>query len=247
MKNKLIIILVLFVQLLLCSCSKDLCDCLKGTGALTTEERYPGDFNSVRTEDNINLILFRDSACRIIVECGSGIINDIHTEVEDGWLRLWNSSSCNWVRDLDPKINVYVYSSILDTLSYSSYGDVITPDTLTVKRFTLEVRDGSGSIDLKIKADTAYFNQHDGAADVTLSGKVQSQYIYNNGLGPINALGLEASFTYINSRGTNDCFVNATDHLEARIEYIGNIYYSGNPPVLITWILGDGQLLPYDP
>ena len=228
-------------------CSKDFCDCFTATRSLKTIDRNTGFFTSVRIEDNINVVLLKDTFCHVTLACGSGIIDHIKTEVTDNRLRLWNNSTCNWVRDLDPQIIANVYYTTLEEISYSATGKVSTEDTLKEQKFTLNVRDGAGSIQLKVNVDTAWFNQHDGATDINLSGKVNAQYIYNNGLGPVNALNLKSLFTFVNNRGTNDCFVQVQDHLEARIEYCGNIYYLGNPQVIISWIEGSGKLLPYIP
>ncbi|MHC1708473.1 MAG: head GIN domain-containing protein [Bacteroidales bacterium] len=239
---------VFLVQALaLFSCSKELSDCFKGKGDKTVREKEVGYFRSVRLENNINMVLHQDTFCHVRIECGSGILEDIKTEVEQGKLRIWNNSSCNWVRDLNPQINIHVYYISLEQIDYSSTGLITCEDSIIEQKFTLDVRDGAGSIDLKANIDTGFFNQHDGVADITLSGKVNAQFIYNNGLGPINALGMESKYTYVNNRGTNDCYVNVSEHLEAKIEYFGNVYYIGNPPVIITWIEGSGNLIKYGP
>lgn len=232
-------------MMFLTSCSKNLCDCLESTGSLSTEERAINEFTSIRTEDNINLILCRDTVCHVSVECGAGLIKDIHTGVEGGRLRIRNTNRCNWVRDLDPVIKVYVFYKKLEELDYSSTGNISTRDTLKSERFTLNVRDGAGSINMVVNIDTAFFNEHEGTADISLFGKVKAQYIYNNGLGPVNALGLASFYSFVHNRGTNDCFVKVSDRLEANIEYYGNIYYLGDPPVIISWITGEGKLIPY--
>ena len=242
-KNKLGFILLIVSFLMMSSCAKTLVDCFVSTGTIKTDDRETGSFSSIRLENNIDIFLCQDTFCHVKIECGSGLIENIKTEIREGRLRIWNTNKCNWVRDLDPQIKAYVYYTAIDDIEYASIGDLITLDTLRARNFTINIRDGAGNINLMVNMDTAYFSDHTGTADIKLSGKVKAQYIYKNGVGPLNALGLKSSYTYVNNHNTNDCFVNVKDHLEARIDYSGNIYYSGHPPEIISWINGKGKLI----
>ncbi len=234
---------LLLISMGFISCSKDLGDCLKGHGITMEETRITPGFSSVRLEDNIDLVLIQDSICMVKISAGEGIIGDILTEVSNGWLRIRNINQCNWVRKLNPAITATVHFIRLDTLNYAAIGDVSTPDTIRAGTFTLEIRDGAGSIRLLLQADTAFINEHDGTSDIHIAGRAGRQYAFMNGYGPLMAGDFHTEFTYIHSLRTNDSYIRAWKELEARIEASGNIYCKGNPWHIVTWITGSGQLI----
>ncbi|HRY33234.1 MAG TPA: DUF2807 domain-containing protein [Bacteroidales bacterium] len=233
---------LVWISICLFSCSKDLGDCLKGQGKTREEIRLTSPFTSVRLEDNIDLVLVRDSICMVRISAGEGIIGDILTEVRDGWLKIRNINHCNWVRKLNPAITAMVHYISLDTLNYAGVGNVSTLDTIRAGTFTLEIRDGAGSICLLLVADTAFINEHDGTSDIHLAGRADRQYAFINGYGPLMAYDFQTNFTYIHSLRTNDCYIRARQQVEARIEASGNVYCKGNPWHIVTWITGSGQL-----
>ena len=93
------------------SCQKGvITDCKFTSGKLKTEFRYLEDFNNLLLNDNVNVILQKSDSSGVRVETGENLIQGIKTTVNDqGLLEISNDNTCDWARDYDNLLNVYVY------------------------------------------------------------------------------------------------------------------------------------------
>lgn len=227
------------------SCKKvAITDCFYSTGKLANEYRIIGDFRAILLKDNVNLILLKSDNNSITVEAGANLINKIETEVDDyGVLVIRNNNNCNWIRNYDSPINVYLNYVDFDSIEYRSIGDITTPDTLITDTLWLRVSEGAGKIDMKMNVKTLYCKLHYGTADIVLSGICGLSYVYSASFGFIDMVNLESNFMYVNNRSSNDIYVWPNTYLSAAIENIGNIYYKGNPPTIKLDKIGAGELI----
>ena len=245
MNNTKLLVLSL-ISLVLSSCGKqDLCDCLKSTGEMQEEIRISSDFNSIELRDNVDLYLRQDSICTIKVVAGENLIKGIITDCLNGSLMIRNTNSCNWVRNMGNPVSVYISVPDLTRLTYKAYGNIITEDTLRMQELRIDVVDGSGSLFLWLRNSVTRLNMHEGVVDVQLSGRTGVSYIYNHGIGPVDALNLKSDITFITNNSIGNSYVHVLNMLDARIEYHSNIYYRGNPSGITASITGSGQLIPY--
>ncbi|MCF8233391.1 MAG: DUF2807 domain-containing protein [Bacteroidales bacterium] len=218
-------------------------DCFKSTGRIVTEEREGGSFNFIYLNDNVNLILTQDTINSIAVEAGENLIDGVETSLHNNQLRILNHNSCKWVRSYEHEVNVHVHLKRLDSIEYRSSGDLTSTNALVNDSVLLNIRQGSGSINLKLNVAQSKLYEHYGTADLHISGKSTVTYIYAASYGPFYCSELDSKFTYINNKGTNDCYVRAEVELGASIEYLGNIYYYGNPESILKTISGEGKLI----
>ena len=240
-------ILLTVLLLTLISCSKDnLFDCFKGAGKTVKEERNTSHFSGIYLRNNLNLILIQDSTTKVIVEAGKNIQDGIKIKVINNMLDISNENKCNWVRSYDNPMNVYVHFKKLDSLNYSSSGDVNCSNPWKNNSITVNVFEGGGSINLLLDTYKSKFNIKYGTSDVSISGKSQVNTISSSGYGPVNCSNLHTVFTYIHNASTNNCFVYATYHLDVKISNVGNIYYKGNPQTISENITGSGKLIKQD-
>lgn len=247
MKQKIKTIISIFLLLLIFSCEKyNLGDCFKNTGKIISEERSLSEFSSILLKDNINLILTYGNEQSIIVEAGKNLMSSIHTEVNDKQLTISNTSSCNWVRSYDKPINLYLTFNILDSIIYRSSGDITCTNTLECDTLLIQVMEGCGSINLDLNTQKVFLKEIYGTVDFTLKGKTFTSYIYSAGYGPFNCRELETRNTFVVNQSTNDFYVKASDILEATIDNLGNVYYSGNPAKICSTITGEGRLIKLD-
>ncbi len=238
----LVLILAVFT-----SCSKDdPFGCFRNTGPITREKRETGPFTMIVLRNNLNLILTRDSVCEVVVEAGKNLQDKIFTTVSRGILEIKNENACNWMRSYDKPLNVYVRVSDLDSLAYRASGDVKSTNPIITDSLKVDVWEGGGSIDLEVDVIKSWFRIHEGTAGITARGHTTVNFIYANAYGPVDCLGLETKFTYMNNSGTNHCYVNASYVLEVTIENTGNIYYMGDPDHIKTDISGEGKLIKLD-
>ncbi len=226
------------------SCKKEnLCDCLKSTGKIIKQERIIGDFTNIWLEDNVNIILTPDTIDKITIEAGENLLELIHTEIKDNYLYITNENRCNWVRRFDIPVNAYISLKKLDTISYWGSGNISCTDTLINNLFQIDVHDGSGIVDLTIKTEESRLKIHTGPPTLNIKGITKSCIVYQFGTGIIDARNLISEYNYLKNYGTNDCYINVTKELEAKINDIGNVYYIGNPYSIKTEYTSTGKLI----
>ena len=240
-KTFCLMLVVMFAGLTSC---EEKPDCFKGTGPLTTEERSSETIWYMELLCNADVIIHPDTVNRIRVTAGANLINKIETEITDGILRIRNNNHCNWVRSFNPTIKVEVWTNdLIKIRTDDSNGDVTFTDTLHVHDFRFDSYNSLGTYNLLLNAYQATLVLNNGPADFYGYGKVTVAYYYSAGYGKLDFRNIESEKVFMNNRGTNDIFVYAKQLLEAKIEYIGNIYYKGNP-IIKQEITGSGQMLP---
>lgn len=229
---------------LLTSCGKDGGVCFSSSGPVTRQQRYPGAFTRVSVNDNVTLILTPDLSGPVVVEAGEQLLGGIHTTVSEGQLTLSNSNTCNWLRDYGKEVRVHVPAGAIHKVRYNGSGDIRTTGRLKLDSLTVEVWGGCGTVDLDLDLWKGNFSLNLGTVDLRLRGVSAITSVLSAGYGLYDGRSLETGYTFITSRATNDCYVNAKNALEARIESIGNIYYSGSPASVQATVTGQGRLIP---
>lgn len=244
MKTKLFQIIVLAISFsFFTSCIKgDPTDCFKSTGKDTWESRSVANFNTIVLYDNVNLVLTQDEEITLDVFGGSNLLKKINTDINDGVLTIRNTNSCNWVRSFNREVTVYAHVDSLIRIDYRGSGDISSSNTIISDSLKLDIKEGAGKIDLDVDVDRNYIYFTIGTADVYYSGKSNISYIAARSFGPIYAQEMESLFTFMSSEGSNDCYVRTQNKLEAAITNIGDIYYYGNPEILIN-NTGEGKLI----
>lgn len=229
------------------SCAKEGGNCITNSGTVIRQARYVGDFDSIAVYDFVDVFIRQDTLNAVEIEAGQNIISGITTRVENRKLILRNLNECNWLRSYNKPINVHVAVKNLRGIYYESSGNVTSVNTITSPLLALDVWGGCGTIDLELNLYEGFFIQHMGTADIRLRGNCSISSIYAGDYGPVRCDELQTGYTFINNYSSNDCYVRASQYLEATIGSIGNIYYTGNPDTLKTHILGSGAVIPMNP
>jgi hypothetical protein len=233
----------LAVLAIVSSCSKSGPDCFTSTGSITRESRHADDFDTIVANNNVDIILTQDTVNSVEVEAGKNIIDGILTEVADRQLTISNTNTCNWVRSYDKPLNVYVHVKNLRKIYYLSAGNISTTNTITAGSLMVDVWGGCGAIDMNVDLGQGEFYEHMGTADIIIRGKAVSISVASGDFGLLQLKDLKSDFTYVANTGSNDCYVHAEKYLDATIQNIGNIYYSGSPDTVRTHISGTGSLI----
>lgn len=243
--NRLYLLLVLSLLVTLAGCEKDsFCNCLKEEGATTTETRFLPSFTAIEMNNNVDVVLSQDSIFSIKVVCGKNLIDGILTEVSGNTLKIQNINRCNWLRDFNNKFTVNITMPKLDLITNYGSGNISCAEIITGGTFQIDNWNGTGELEFKLAYDDVKFKLHTGPADIIAAGVVKDCYVYSAGNGYFKGAGLISEYCYVTTKGTGDCEVFASIELGATIEYLGNVYYSGNPPSIIPVITGDGSLIP---
>lgn len=238
----LLLLLSLFILL---GCEQADVNCLTSNGKTIRQERILGEFDSIDVRDYVNLVITQDTVDRVVVESGQNIISGIATEVVDRQLKISNNNKCNWLRSYDVPVNVYVSVKNLMKIYYLSSGNITTTNTLRSYSLTIEAWGGCGKIDLDMDVYEGYYILQIGTVDFNLHGHCAITTIYSGDYGPFHCEDLKAGYVFVTNAGSNDCYVNASQYLEANISSIGNIYYTGSPDSTDISINGSGKVIRY--
>ena len=244
MRKGLLIILSFILIFAVSACKKMGFDnCFRNTGEIILQEREANEIHYVLLENNVNLVVKQDTAPSLRVEAGENIIDKVITEVNGSNLYIRNENNCNWMRSYENEITVYLGIGKLDSLDYRGSGDVSSQNTIRNDSINISVWEGSGTIEMSLDVDKSSLNLHYGTVDMHFKGKSNVTYIYASSYGPVYCENLDSKFTYVNNRGTNDCYVRASVALEVTIEYLGNIYYYGTPAIVKENVTAEGELI----
>ena len=78
-------------------------------------------------------------------------------------------------------------------------------------------------------------------------GNANSTRFWPRGNSQVDASELFSQNCYVYNNSIGDCYVNVSQKLEARLNTIGNVIYSGNPKeIVIIEESGSGKVLPAD-
>lgn len=240
MKRALYIILIFLSA---SSCQKfGVGDCFKNSGTIITETREASPFTKLHMKNNVDVFLSQDQQYSISVRAGKNIIPGIKTTISDNTLTIENNNNCNWIRNFENPIEVYLGIPKLDSILYQSSGNLTSLNRIVGDSIQLDVIEGAGSINLEIEMIRSRFNLHYGTVDLTVRGYSHINYLYSGGYGPADLHSLNTVFNYMTNNSTNDCFVRSSLVLDVRIFNVGDVYYYGDPATITTEISGTGKL-----
>jgi len=226
------------------ACKKEnLCDCFKSTGKIITENRAVSLVNRIFLDDNINLVLTSGDTAMLRVEAGKNLLPLIKTTIEGDEIHIRNDNRCNWVRSYKHKPTVYLTLPLVDFIYYSGSGDISMSNTFTSDTIAVNSWDGSGTINLDLNCRATHLNLHTGPADINVKGSASQSYIWCAGNGMLHGENFITGYTYIEHKGTGNCYLNVTHELHAIIHWTGSIYYSGHPQIVVPQISGKGKLI----
>lgn len=227
------------------SCRKqNMCDCFKPRGETKMETRQVKDFGTLQVFDKINVYYTQDTTITIpIVQVvtGKNLISSVTTEVINGALEIRNLNRCNFARGSHNDITVYVTAPKAKTFYQDGVGNVYFTNNLIADTINLYVRN-SGDVHMKVQSLYVGTHMH-GVGDVFVEGHTTESYFYSIGQGFIHAENLYADNAYILYGSNGIAKIRVSNDLNAILTSTGNVYYSGNPPLVQKTIKGKGNLI----
>jgi hypothetical protein len=235
----------MFGLLTLASCNReDAPDCFQRAGESKAEQRNLDDFTSIELNDYIQYELLDTTYFGVIITAPGNLIGDIETIVEDGKLTVRNMNKCNFVRSYKNRIIVRICTPDFGDIQNYSTGDMASVNVIRGNRFSLDNRSAAGVQRLTLEADTVNIASHTGVSDAILQGKCDVVYLFNQGVGILDARALEANYAFVNNSSLNDVYVYSRSYLFGYIQFSGNIFYAGNPEGIDRELEGEGELKP---
>ena len=214
----------------------------KSTGGNATESRPVADFTEMYVYDKINVVITQDTINSIVVEAGDHLLSEITTDIVGGQLNIHNNNSCNFVRSYKREITIYVHAKNLQKVDQDGSGNITSTNSIISDSFVSN-NWTSGNVSLSLNVNHAYAGTHVAAGDVTFTGSANDLYVWDICEGIIHCENLAAKSVTVVSKGTGDCYVNASNELITQLRGQGFIYYYGNPSTVQSVNTGTGQLV----
>lgn len=202
--------------LLLCACGDRQFD----RGPTRTESRDVGTFDAIEMDGDGRLRIDVGSPASVAVEGKDSVVAALKTEVRGGTLYI-SSKRQDWMFfGGTQQLTLRITTPRLASLTLDGGNDV---------RLT-----GFNGGDSSIKVQ--------GAAHVEANGTLKELTIYMAGAGHADFSKLVANDAKVTVDGVGSVFVNSKDSLNATMNGVGAILYTGNPHVVNTSMNGLGRI-----
>jgi hypothetical protein len=237
---------IIWVFLILLSCSEEGKDCFKSEGDLVSQEISVETFSKITISKGIDLVVKEGPEQIVFVEAGKNLIQDIEFQVLDGDLSILNKNGCEMLRNYH-SAKVYVTTPILEKIYSSSQYSIKSDGILTFPELTLEsgiisdtpaslfeleiinqkliIQDNISSV-FKIKGSTDYLEVNFWGSNGRLEGK--------------DLLAKEIS---VFQRSTNDMIVFPIEKITGKILSTGNLVLKNLPPIVEVEELYTGHIV----
>jgi len=191
--------------------------------------------------DNVDVYIKQGNTQEVRIEAGNNLVSLIQTRVDSGILHISNGNLCNWARSYKRgTISVYITVPTLRYIWHFGSGLVKASDTITCDTLDIWAHQ-SGDVDFTVNTNVFYANMHT-TADMTLHGKSNLLGIYHTGEGYLHCEDLQALYAWAHTKTSGNEYLNASIDLSVTIDWEGNIYYTGNPSLLVQG-KGKGKLI----
>lgn len=211
-----------FALLALSSC---MFNCVSGSGHIVSEDRKVSDFVKIEVDGAYKVILKQDSTLGINISADDNLMRYIHTDVNNGRLRIHSRKSfCNTG---DLVIHIGVHN--IEEIRASGAVEVESDGKVTTKDMAFHLT-GASKVNMDLNADRV-FTKGSGAIEVSLKGQATSHTLELTGSGDLKAFDFVVSDCTIRSTGAGHCQVNVLKELDVNSTGASEVEYKGNPVV----------------
>lgn len=215
-------------------------DCLKSTGSIRKEFRAVPFFNKLYTYDNISIVLQESDS--LFVEAGENLLEKIVVEVRgDSSLHIRNQNTCNFTRNFNTPVRVYVGVKNLFYIKWQSFGNLESNGKIQFSHLQMDFTETSPKISLEVQSLGLYLFSNAGA-EFSLKGESNFFSFYHLGYGKVDASDMLAKNANIINEGPNHIWVRTSDMLKAEIRSSGNIILKQSPQRQEVKIAGTGKV-----
>ncbi len=219
--------------------------CMKKAGEESMQEFYMKGIKKLYLREQIVFHLVQDTVEKIVLKGGKNLLNQIHIEHgEDGW-EIRNDNRCQFLRSYKKKVYAEIHFIDIHKIRFEGTETLTNKDTMNVGSFNLLMRDGAGSVDLKIITGWLNVGVTSGFGDFKLQGRTNFAQLFTKGNGYGDALGLKVKDSInVRQESAGSIKVNADKTvLNSLILSNGNVWYKGKPERIKAVFQGKGQLL----
>lgn len=235
-----------FLFLLIAGCDRPSApDCFKSAGAPEVAVRtFNQPLRHLEINDLLEVVIHpTDGAERIEVSGPKNLLDKVTTEWDGGVVRLKNTNTCNFVRDLSIRMKAECYVNTLASITYNGQGDVSFADTLYADHFKFESNEAAGDVSLLLNVDSLNIICHTGLSQFDIAGVTRIAELFNQGYGRMDAADLHTEVMLARNSSINDMWVRSSDYLFALITASGDLFYAGEPADVDAEVTGSGALI----
>ncbi|MBL0013755.1 MAG: DUF2807 domain-containing protein [Flavobacterium sp.] len=229
-------VLLILTILLFISCEKP-SDCFKSSGPLQSKIFEGLTFSKLLINKRISVVLIEGPECKVEVQTGENLINDIEVTVEGDLLQLSDNTSCNWVRDYG-NTTVYVTAPNITQINSKTEQNITSEGVLHFPNLHVISSNqndgyagvGTGDYYLNVDNESVTVENNDlGRFFITGNTNNLQVFFYENG-GVFHGENLFANTIYFYHRGSNDLFIRPVQVLSGDIYNVGDVNCYSRPP-----------------
>lgn len=220
-----------------------MCDCVKGTGATTSETRQLGSFNEIVVQDKVDVHITNGTEYSAKIEGGKNVIKLVKTKIENNVLTITDNNRCDYMRSYKKKITVYITVPSLKRINQDGVGNIYMDSPFVCDTFNY-YSSNSGDLHLDLNADVVYGGMH-GDGDVYMKGTVSDNFVHATGQGFYHgfyAISDNVILT-LKTSGQVEVNVNSFFKIDMDARSTGDILYTGHPTQVLKNIFGKGKLI----
>ena len=242
--NRIILLLVFAGVLFSCKKSQDR-SCWKATGGLTTKEIMLDSYDKLYMGPHLKYRMVQDTVNKVVLIGGNNLVNFVETSITENLLTIKNNNKCNFLRSYDKIVMVEIHFVKLINILFEGTEEVVAVNTLNTDYLTLAIRDGVGTFNLNVNANSLHLVISHGWGNFNFNGTVDflSMDIRSNGFGDAYGLNVNDSIHAISN--SSEVFKINADNCLIRTQTFekGDIYYKGIPTFIEHFSYGEGQLV----
>ena len=198
-----------------------------GCGNEMSTLEYPlSSFYKLTVKNDISIRFIQDSANFIRISGPSEVVENIELLAKGDTLVLSNPTILG---NYYGKVWAEVHFTDFKALLLRNGGDVINDDTLRFTSFSIGSNKAMGDVNLCLVSRSLSLGISTGSLLLEISGQVKNLHVWTTAEGRIDTRDLQAETVICTNNSSNDSYVSASKSLTARTEYLGRIFYYGNP------------------
>ena len=212
--------IALFIPLLFTGCENE---CIEDSGHHVSRALTLKNFDKIRVDGAIKLVMVQDSSYKVQVEADSNVIVYVKAEVSGSELKLKVD------RNYCGTDSVVVHAGIGELKALSLDGAVKVEGEGRIYAADVDLS-LSGASDLRLDLSAAKVNTRvDGVGKIALSGQAGTHDLKINGTAKVNAFDFIVGVYNIDTDGSGKAEINVLNELKVKTSGSSEIYYKGNP------------------
>jgi len=212
-----------------------ICILVLGSGFLLADKageevRDLESFDGIGISISADVFYTQGNTHEIRIEGNDKDVNDLITEVKDGFLKVRFE---NW-KIKRSKLTIYITSQELENISLSGSAKFKAEKPVGSEEMDLAIS-GSGLVHFSALESNEVDVKISGSGDAVIDkGSADELDVKISGSGKLSAEQFEVSELSAIISGSGTCKITVKDELDARLSGSGSVYYHGNPQINST-------------